>query len=178
MVDGNTITQCQQKNQQAFKTLYEACLPYVLAIVKDYTDNPDFRKDLLQEIFAQVFLHIRQYDPGKGGFKPWLRQIAVNRCRMFLRDEKKHFLFEDLDQAAPVQNHQDRMDLPEIGPDRTAQLLRNMPAGYRQVFSLVVLEGYSHDEAGRRLGISAETSRSQLARSKQWLRQQYQLINP
>ncbi len=173
MVKRNTIEKCKRKDQRAFKALYEACLPYVFTVVKGYTDNPDFKKDLMQEIFAKVFLNIKSYDPSKGEFKPWLRRIAVNQCLMFIRDKLKKFEFDDLENANLAERLHEQTDVSHLDPDLSEQVLSKMPSGYRQVFSLVVLEGYSHDEAGRELGISAETSRSQLSRSKAWLRKYF-----
>lgn len=153
--------------------MYEACLPYVFTIVRSYTENPDSRKDLVQEIFAKVFLNINTFDPARGEFKFWLRQITVNQCRMFLRDKKKHFEMEHLENVTAANDLKEEMNLVHLDPDLSERLLAQMPDGYRKVFSLVVFEGYSHDEVGQQLGISAETSRSQLARSKQWLRQYF-----
>ncbi|MEO1263296.1 MAG: RNA polymerase sigma factor [Bacteroidota bacterium] len=173
MVNENTIEKCKKKDQRAFRALYEACLPYVFTVVKGYTDNPDFKKDLVQEIFAKVFLNIRSYDSKKGAFKPWLRRIAVNQCLMFIRDKLKQFEFEDLENVTSNEVLHEQMDLDHLDPDLSEQLLEKMPQGYRKVFSLVILEGYSHDEVGQKLSISPETSRSQLSRSKQWLRQYF-----
>jgi RNA polymerase sigma-70 factor (ECF subfamily) len=171
LVTPATIAQCKRKDQQAFKVMYEACLPYVFTIVKGYTENPDSRKDLVQEIFAKVFLHIGKYDQKKGEFKFWLRRIAVNQCLMFIRDKKKHFAMEELENISPKHTLKEEMSLGHLDPDLSEQVLSKMPQGYQKVFSLVVLKGYSHAEASQELGITAETSRSQLARSKQWLRQ-------
>lgn len=173
MVKQDTILQCKQKNQLAFKAMYEACLPYVFSIVKTYTNNPDSRKDLVQEIFAKLFLNIGSFDPDRGEFKPWLRKIAANQCLMFLRDKKRGFEFDDLEDSTAVSGLQESLDLRQLDPDASEVLLAKMPDGYRRVFSMVVFEGYSHDEVGQTLGITAETSRSQLARSKQWLRQYF-----
>lgn len=173
MVNTDTIAQCKKKNQQAFKAMYEACLPYVFTIVKGYTENPDSRKDLIQEVFAKVFLNIQAFDAKKGEFKFWLRKIAVNQCLMFLRDKKKHFELEDLEVVPAKHSPKETMNLRHLDPDFSERVLSKMPQGYRQVFALVVFRGYSHDEVGQELGISAETSRSQLARSKKWLRQYF-----
>lgn len=173
MVNQEIIAQCKKKDQQAFKAMYQACLPYVFTIVKGYTDNPDSRKDLVQEIFAKLFLNIQKFDAQKGEFKFWLRKIAVNQCLMFLRDKKKHMEMEDLEIAISDPSLKENMSLSHLDPDLSERVLSKMPNGYRKVFSLVIFEGYSHDEVGQKLGISAETSRSQLARSKKWLRQHF-----
>ena len=85
----------------------------------------------------------------------------------------KQFEFEDLDNVTSNEVLHEQMDLDHLDPDLSEQLLEKMPQGYRKVFSLVILEGYSHDEVGQKLSISPETSRSQLSRSKQWLRQYF-----
>ncbi len=176
MVSDRVIKQCQQKDQRAFKSLYEACLPYVFTIVKGYVGDQDLRKDLLQEVFAQVFLHIGAFDQEKGEFRYWLRKVTVNRCLMFVREKRHQWDCENIDAVLPESDLQEQMNLDHLDPDASEQVLSRMPQGYRNVFSLVVLEGYSHDEVGQKLGISAETSRSQLARSKKWLRE-YLLTN-
>lgn len=145
-------------------------MPYIFTVVKGYTQNHDFQKDLIQEIFAKVFLNIRQYDPTKGPFKPWIRKVAVNQCLMFLRSKVNRLEFEDVDQLKPSQEPAFGMDLSHLDPQLAEQLLAKMPEGYRQVFSMVILDGFSHKEVGEQLGISPDTSRSQLARSKKWLR--------
>ena len=173
MIDKNTIDKCKQKDQHAFRIMYEACIPYVFSVVKGYTKNPDFQKDLVQEIFAKVFLNIKLFDAKKGEFKPWLRRVAVNQCLMFIRDKRKQFEFDDLEDVSTTENLSEQMDISHLDPNLSQQVLAKMPQGYRRVFSLVVLEGYSHDEVGQELGISPETSRSQLSRSKAWLRQYF-----
>ncbi len=153
--------------------MYEACLPYVFTIVKEYSENQDNRKDLVQEIFAKLFLNIQSFDPARGEFKFWLRKITVNQCLMFVRDKKQKFEFEDLEGASAMNGLQEDMDLSHLDPAMTEKVMNHMPQGYRQVFSLVVFEGFSHNEVGQELGISAETSRSQYLRAKQWLLQHY-----
>jgi RNA polymerase sigma-70 factor (ECF subfamily) len=158
--------------------MYEACLPYVFTIVKDYTNNQDNQKDLLQEIFAKLFLNIESFDPKRGEFKFWLRKIAVNQCLMFIRDKKPQLDFDDLDAVSkPNELHED-MDLSHLEPSSTEKILNLMPQGYRQVFSMVALEGYTHLEVSQELGISAETSRSQYMRARQWLQQHFFTNNP
>jgi len=92
---------------------------------------------------------------------------------MFLRDKKKELKVKDLESAISNPNLKEDMSLSHLDPDLSERVLSQMPNGYRKVFSLVIFKGYSHDEVSQKLGISAETSRSQLARSKKWLRQHF-----
>ena len=178
LVSARIIKKCQEKDQKAFKELYEGCLPYVFTIVKGYTKNSDFKKDLIQEIFAKLFLNIKRYDSSKGDFKPWLRKLVVNQCLTFLRDKMKHFSYDDLDHSTfEAKEMTTYIDTRHLDNGYVQQLMRKMPDGYRKVFSLIVFEGYTHDEVGQCLGISPDTSRSQLFRSKQWLRKYLKVHN-
>ena len=171
LVSTSIIIRCQAKEQLAFKLLYKACLPLVYTIISRYIKNVDLRKDIVQEVFAKVFLNIKNYDPYKGSFKSWLGKISTNQSLMFLRDQFKHFEFDDLDD-----HHLDTLPKPgiykELYEDKSVlrRTLNLMPIGYSSVFFLVEMEGYSHKEVGLRLGISPDTSRSQLAKSKKWIR--------
>lgn len=172
MIATDIIKRCQSRDKRAFKVMYESCLPYVYTVVSDYTSNSDFKKDLIQEIFAKIFMKLNTYDSSKGEFKPWLRRVAVNQCLMFLRDKLKHFKYDDLEGMYEGMTEPTKDNFIELYENKSpVQLLLNkMPNGYRIVFSLVELEGYSHKEVGAQLGISADASRSQLAKAKKWLR--------
>jgi RNA polymerase sigma-70 factor (ECF subfamily) len=169
LVEIEIIEACKQRDPKAFRKLYEACIPYVYKVVEGYVEDPDFRQDLIQEIFAKVFLRIDQFDEERGAFKYWLRQVAVNECLMYIRSKKRDLNATSID-LTPSENHPSTtQDISRLDPDWTQVVLQRMPEGYRQVFSLVEIDGYSHQEAGLRLGISPETSRSQLSRAKKWL---------
>lgn len=169
LVPKKIIARCKRRDQRAFKQLYQACLPYVYTVVKDYIKDADLRKDIVQDVFAKVFLKLDSFDDGKGSFKFWLRKITVNECRMFLRDKQRAFDYEEIENIPPEKQGQEEINLTHLDPDRLEQCLARMPKGYRRIVRLVLLEGYSHEEAARRLGISAATSRSQLTRAKRWL---------
>jgi RNA polymerase sigma-70 factor (ECF subfamily) len=171
LITPEIIQQCVLKDQHAFKVLYDKCIPYVYSVVSDHIKNSDFRQDLIQEIFAKVFLNISSYQEQKGEFKFWIRKIAVNQCLMFIRDKRKLYDYEDVETNTTALNISEHMDLSHLDPQVSQQVLGKMPTRYRQVFAMVVLENYTHQEVSQKLGISPATSRSQLTRSKQWLRQ-------
>ena len=169
LVPKKIIAKCKRRDQRAFKQLYQACLPYVYTIVKDYVADADLRKDIVQDVFARVFLKLDSFDDRKGAFQYWLRKIAVNECRMFLRDKKRAFDYDELESIPAEKQGREEINLTHLDPDRLEQFLAKMPNGYRRVVQLILLEGYSHEEAAHRLGISAASSRSQLSRAKRWL---------
>jgi RNA polymerase sigma factor (sigma-70 family) len=176
LVQLHIIQLCQQRDQRAFGQLYHATIPYVYTLVSEYTKNNDIRKDLIQDIYAQVFLKLSTYNPDLGPFKPWLRMLTINQCLMFLRDQKKKYAFEDLDESA-TQSMQEEMSLHQLESSLVNNILQHMPEGYQQVFKLIVFQGYTHDEVGEALGIKTETSRSQYMRSRQWLKNRLHIEN-
>lgn len=127
-------------------------------------------EDLLQRSFVDVFRHLDQF-----GFQSsvgaWIKRIVVNNCINHLR--KKTLLTEELkERHQPLP--QEPVDFPEVdGTFTTAGIeaaLARLPAGYRAVFSLYLLEGYDHREIAEILDISEATSKSQYSRAKAKLR--------
>ncbi len=169
MISQETIQKCKHKEHRAFKTCYEACAPYVYTIVKSYIYEAEFRKDVMQEVFAQIFISIDKYDPKKGKFKSWISQIAIYKCIGVLRKRKTLNLFVPLEDAH-VDISQETFKLNELTKKEIESLLVNMPDGYRTIFLLSVIDDYKHKEIGEMLQISPETSRSQLSRAIRWIK--------
>ncbi len=169
LVDHNTILACQKGKSTAFKLLYEGCAPYVLSIIKRYVNSSSDYKDLMQEIFARVFLKINSYDSSKGEFKFWLRRVSVNQCLMHYRDTKWKDKIVSIDSSLDKEEWSETPNF-NLSKEEILQIISPMPSGYRVVFMMIVIDGYKHDEVAKELGITPETSRSQLTRAKKWLR--------
>lgn len=169
-VDENLITQIKAKNNQAFKRMYDTYIRYVYSIVNRYVRNESDYQDLIQEIFALVFLKIDTYESNKGEFKLWLRKLCINQCIKHYHKNTQRIQTESLDAELPKDIPYDEL---QTGLTRSELLsfLNKMPTGYREVFMLVVIDEYSHKEVGEILKISPETSRSQLHRAKQWIKE-------
>jgi RNA polymerase sigma-70 factor (ECF subfamily) len=169
-MDENLIKEIKAKNTQAFKSMYETYIRYVYSIVTRYVRNESDYQDLIQEIFALVFLKIDTFDSTKGDFKFWLRKLSINLCIKHYHKNQQRIQIESLD-TEPLR------DIPSneipMGLSRTElmKFLNAMPSGYREVFMLIVIDEYSHKEVSEILQISPETSRSQLHRAKQWLKE-------
>ena len=164
------IASCISKDQSAYKAVYQSYAPFVFAIIKNYFQNQEERKDMLQEVFVQVFASIHRFDPAKGAFKPWLSKLTVNQCAMHLRKRSRlHIAFsiEEIEEAST----EDIAVLETLDRGRLEQLLLVMPEGYRTVFLLSVVDGYTHKEIAKLLSIKEQTSRSQLARALKWIKQ-------
>ena len=123
--------------------------------------------DILQDGFVTLFTQLKQYK-GDGSFEGWARKIFVNTALMSLRKKVALKMSEDLDTIRGM-----KADTPSqsqnIGYKELMKLVMQLPAGFRTVFNLSVLEGYSHKEIGDLLGISESTSRTQLSRARTWL---------
>lgn len=170
MIDQDLIISIKNGDRAAFKQLYTNSIRYVYSIVRRYVSNESDHQDVIQEIFARVFLRIGQYDIAKGDFKFWLRRLTINQCIEFYRKQKRTVKIVSIESAGEK----------TITPDRTSSsltrkeiddCLKRMPEGYRKVFMLVIIDDYSHQDVAKMLDISAETSRSQLHRAKKWLKE-------
>lgn len=174
MVESTVIKSAIKRERGAFKIIYESCSPYVYAVVRRYIPDANEHKDVMQETFARVFLSIHNFDESKGDFKPWLRRIAINQCMQHFRKNKKQAAVVQLNMAAEPQEDLETQ-LTGLTKQDIEHLLSNMPEGYRQVFMLVAMDGYTHKEVAELLDISPETSRSQFLRARNWLKKN--LIN-
>jgi RNA polymerase sigma-70 factor (ECF subfamily) len=169
LVSTEIIEKCKRNEQRAYKQCYEACAPYVYAIVKNYI-NEDERKDAMQVVFAQIFSSLHNYDARKGAFKSWISQVTVYQCIGILRKRKKLNLFVPFDDSHKLVSTDEEKLLTQMSSEDLNNFLSEMPTGYKTVFMLNIIDGYTHKEIAKLLDISAETSRSQLSRAIGWIR--------
>lgn len=169
MVDKQLIDSIKKHDPDAFKRMYESCILYVYSIVKRYVPNESDHQDVVQEIFARVFISVETFDARKGEFKYWLRKLTINQCFQHIRQQKPQGMIIEINSATEKELGSDEIQF-KLTREEIEQRLKNMPDGYRQVFMLIVIDDFNHKEVGKILGISAEASRSQLSRAKDWLR--------
>ena len=145
--------------------------PRVFGVCLRYAATREEADDWAQDAWVQVFTKLGQY-AGTGEFGAWLRRLTVNCCLQHLRRNRIK-----IDGAAAAALAEGESALPErmhIAPEVIANMsaaelvthIDALPVGYRLVFNLVAVEGYSHTEAAEALGISVSTSRSQLTRAR------------
>ena len=148
--------------------MYDQTIAYVFSVVKRYVTNESDYKDVLQNIYARVFQKISTFDPSKGSFKYWIRRVAINQCIEHYRQGKSPRLWVPMDQVDEPDDGNEQY-LSQLSKEEIEAFLTKMPYGYRQVFMLVIVDEFSHKEVSQMLGISTETSRSQLSRAKRWI---------
>ncbi len=169
LTEYDIIQLCKQQDPKAQKVLYDRFAPKMFGVCRRYVLNREDAEDILVEGMFRVFDNIHTYQ-GVGSFEGWIRRIVVNEALMFLR--KKRLLTVDTD-ASELQN----LDLStplsiehELAAQDILKLLEQLPTGYRTIFNLYVIEGYKHIEIAEMLGISINTSKSQLILAKEKLK--------
>lgn len=165
------IRLCQQNDGKAQRRLYEKCATPLFRLCCRYLRNPADAEDAHIKGFLKVFQNIGLFSyRGEGSLEAWMRRIMVNECLMLLRKAGTFGLAtESLEQLEVDANVCLDSDL---AAEDIYALIRQMPDGYRTVFNLYVLEGYPHKEIADLLGISENTSKSQLSKARAMLRMQ------
>jgi RNA polymerase sigma factor (sigma-70 family) len=169
LVDTLYINKCKNGDGSSFKVIYEASAPYVYTIVRNYIKDEEYRRDIMQEIYAAVFVSISNFDESKGSFKGWIAKIAVVNCIAHLRKSSKLSFDFSLTKVEEIAEH-DVLKLDELSQAEIESLLSEMPAGYKTIFLLNVIDDYTHKEIAEMLKITPETSRSQLMRGIHWIK--------
>ena len=124
-------------------------------------------EDVLQDGFITLFEKIGSYK-GEGSFEGWARRIFVTTALMALRKKDALKMSDELDSAKGMKA-ETVSQVQNIGYKELMKLIMTLPPGFRTVFNLYSIEGYSHKEIGEMLGISETTSRTQLSRARLWL---------
>lgn len=156
---------CLRGERLAQKQFFERFKGKMFALCLRYADSREDAEDILQEGFVRVFRDLHQYT-GAGHLEGWVRKVFVNTALQHLQRRKKMPAMTELD----GQDFPDETSEPFHGDEPPAKnmirILQQLPPGFRTIFNLHVLEGYSHPEIADILGISVGTSKSQLLRAK------------
>jgi RNA polymerase sigma-70 factor (ECF subfamily) len=124
-------------------------------------------EDILQEGFITLFTRLDSYK-GDGSFEGWARRIFVTTALMDLRKKDALKMSDELE-AVRGMKAETTSQIQSLGYKELMELITSLPPGFRTVFNLYALEGFSHKEIGEMLGISESTSRTQLSRARIWL---------
>lgn len=162
-----TIEKAREGERRAQKAVYDALADKMFAVCLRYMGDRESAEDVLQDGFVMLFAKIGTYT-GDGSFEGWARKIFVNTALMSLRKNDVLKGSEDADAAVSLSS-----DAPsavqDLGYKELCRMISELPAGFRTVFNMYVVEGYSHQEIAESLGISVSTSRSQLLRARAML---------
>ena len=137
-----------------------------MSVCTRYAKDRQQAQDILQEGFIKVFSYVKQYR-GEGSFEGWLRRVFVSVAAREI--SKNKIMFSEIDIGNLKDHSVDPEVVSKMSEDEIHMLIRTLPEGYRMVFNLNVIEGYTHEEIARMLGIQSSTSRVQLMKAKKHL---------
>ncbi len=167
LFDLKLIESCIQGDRASQKVLYDRLAPRMFPICIRYIGDRVLAEDILQDGFITLFSKLKDFK-GDGSFEGWARRIFVTTALMSLRKKDALRMSDDLD-AARGMKAETVSQVQNIGYKELMALVMSMPPGFRTVFNMYSIEGYSHKEIGEMLGISETTSRTQLSRARTWL---------
>jgi RNA polymerase sigma-70 factor (ECF subfamily) len=167
VVQEKLIRLCAKKDRKAQSELYEIFSEKMFRLCFRYTGNTYDSEDILADGFIKIFENIENFKAqNENSLEHWIKKIMVNECLMFLRRRKK---IEYSETEMIVQYSESIDDL--MNEKSILKSIMELPDGYRTVFNMYVIEGFSHKEIGAQLKISEQTSKSQLSRAKAYLRE-------
>lgn len=174
MEDDLLVNECAKGNSKAQRALFDKFAPKMMAVCLRYIKNNQEAEDVLQDSFVKVFQKIAEFKM-EGSLEGWVRRIVVNTALDSIRRNKKlldDMQVEEVQYKVPFTDHQfDSMQVELL-----MKLISEMPDGYRVVFNMFAIEGYSHKEIAETLGVTENTSKSQYSRARAFLRTQLEKI--
>jgi RNA polymerase sigma-70 factor (ECF subfamily) len=149
---------------KSHELIYRHFAPKMYGICLRFAGNEMEADDILQEGFIKVITKIKNFR-NEGSFEGWIRRTIINTAINYYRRNLRYAKFYDIDDCEiPVLNDESIFD--KLSKEELVQLIQELPNGYRTVFNLNVIEGYTHKEIGQMLNISDNTSKSQLTRAR------------
>lgn len=175
--DENLIKECLKGTAKSQKALYDQYKVMAYMVCLRYAASQQEAQDFLQDGFIKVFRDLHQVDLEKGSLKAWIRKVILNTALQNVRSKKNIFSSIDIDLVSNL-HVVDEDVTSNLSTQELTQLIQTLPEGYRVVFNLYVIEGYTHKEIGNMLNISDSTSKSQLFKAKALLRKKLKVTNP
>ncbi len=170
LIDG-----CKQGESWARKELYEIYAPLMMSVCMRYVNNRETAKDLLQEGFIKVYTKFHAF-AGTGSLGGWIRRVFVTTALEYLRTNDALKLSTSIDDTGLHPVYMDESALDRISTDELLHCIAQLPDGYRTVFNMYAIEGFTHKEIAELLGISEITSRTQFIRARNTLQKSVQSL--
>lgn len=164
--EDDLIKGCLKRNHTAQQQLFDLYSAKMYGICYRYVKHAMEAEDILVMAFTKVFERISQFK-GEGSFEGWIRRIMINEALTHLRKSRTMYLETDLEEAGREPDYQRLSDHLEEAD--LLKMIGELPPGYRLVFNMYAIDGYSHKEIASQLGVSENTSKSQLSRARVFL---------
>jgi RNA polymerase sigma-70 factor (ECF subfamily) len=175
IADDEIIRSCISGDARAQKSLFDKYSRRMMGLCMRYAASREEAEDMLQEGWIKVFRNLHQFR-FEGSAEGWIKRVIVNTCLELLRKNKKmahHLDVEAAEEIAVTEfNSNDTLSAKDL-----LKMINKLPSGYRTVFNLYAIEGYSHKEIGEMLGINENTSKSQYSRARAHLQKMLEFEN-
>jgi RNA polymerase sigma-70 factor (ECF subfamily) len=175
MDDATLAEECVNGNIRAQRALFDKYASKMMGVCLRYTKNTNEAEDVLQDGFIKVYQKLKDYKK-EGSLEGWIRRIMVNTSFDQLRKNTRQLgdtAIDDVDYKVEGSS----FVIEQLMADDLLKLIQQLPEGYKMVFNLYAIEGYSHQEIGETLGITESTSKSQYSRAKAYLRERLEQLN-
>ena len=167
-IDIKLINDTLNGSQSSFEGLYRRYSKFHLLTCLRYLKHRADAEDALQESYIKIFRDLKNFDVTKGSFNAWSTRVIINTCLQQLRKNKTGIEIIDIqDIASDIVIDSDAIQ--QLNLKDLTKKITNLPTGYRTVFNMYVIDGYTHKEISEKLNISVGTSKSQLLRAKKQL---------
>jgi RNA polymerase sigma factor (sigma-70 family) len=169
--DSDLVKRCADGDLRSQELLYRRYFSFAMAICVRYTGDEYEAMEIVNDSYMKMLDSIPDYDPSRP-FKSWYGKILVNTAIDHYRKNVKHNDYIPINTIAETGDHEPEIET-ELSVNDILTLYRYLPVNYRITFNLFEIEGYTHEEIGQMMGVTASTSRSNLARAKKMLRELY-----
>ncbi len=169
MSEKELIDGCLHKDKAYELALYQKYASKMMTVCRLYARHKEEAEDLLQDAFIKVFVNLPKFEQN-GSLEGWVRRIVINTALKHVK--KSSFKNEDIGIAVYHDPGVSETIISKISADELINIIGKLPTGYKLVFNLYAIEGYSHKEIGELLEIKESTSRSQLAKARKMLQSQ------
>ena len=168
MSEAQLLQGCLNGDRQSQKALYEQYKVQMYRLCLRYSNGRSDAEDVLQDGFIKVFSDLHQYS-GKGALGGWIRKVMVNTALQHIRKNKRIPNMIEVDQIIDLREASEQI-YSRMGAKDLTKMIQELPPGYKMIFNLYVVDGYTHQEIADQLNISINTSKSQLSKAKATLR--------
>jgi len=175
MDEQRLIAACKNGESWACKSLYELYAPTMMGVCMRYVNDRETARDILQDGFVKVFTKIDTYSE-KGAFAGWVRRIFVTTALEYLRNNNVLNEAVSLDDFNKEIEDTSASMLEKLSAEDLQKCIAELPNGYRTVFNLYAVEGYTHVEIAEMLQITTSTSHSQFVRARNLLQKKIRLL--
>lgn len=167
------LQQCLKNDRRAQKKLYEKFGPVMMMVCRRYLFDRSKAEEVMNQGFFNVFTKLSSYK-SDGSFEGWVRRIMVNESLNENRRRRVHYSIEEKEETEFLESAPEADEKADT--EYILRIIAALPMGYRTIFNMMEVEGYSNEEVSEKLGIDKGTVRSQLSRAKQLLRKKLRSI--